>query len=57
MNRKIVIVPGEEVLVRCKVLKSTISDDGNVYYTLKPTSCELNINKFIAQEIDIYEQA
>ncbi len=57
MNRKIVIVPDEEVLVRCKVLKSIISDDGKVYYTLKPTSWELNTNKFVAQEIDIYEQA
>lgn len=57
MNRKIVIVPDEEVLVKCKVLKSTISEDGKVSYTLKPTSWKLNTNKFIAQEIDIYEQA
>lgn len=55
MNRKIIIVPDEEVLVKCKVLKSTIHEDGKVYYTLRPISWKLNTNEFIAQEVDIYE--
>lgn len=56
MNRRIIITPGEEVLVKCKVLKSTIYEDGKVYYILKPISSQLNVDKFTAQEIDIYEQ-
>ena len=54
MERKSVIAPGEEVYVRCKVLRVEIDEKGRIVYQLKPVDFGGDLNKFISNEANIF---
>ena len=55
MEKKSVIVPGQEVYVRCKVLRADINEKGQTTYQLKPVDFGGDFNKFISNEANIFE--
>lgn len=55
MEKKSVVVPGEEVYVKCKVLRVEIDEIGRTNYELKPVNFGGDFNKFISNETNIFE--
>ena len=55
MEKKTVIAPGEEVYVKCKILRVEIDEKGRTTYQLKPINYGSDLNKFTSNEANVFE--